>query len=68
MYNQIKLPIENELKKPIIKNFICEHRRVAGFIHEDGTFEEEREIKKEADIDDFMDMYDVSFVMILRVE
>ena len=58
-----KLTYDHERQKPVLKCSICNGEQVAGFkdIHT-GKFEEVMLIRSGADLDQFMEMYDISAV------
>lgn len=55
-------------KKPLIRKNQTTGEMVAGFLEpETGTFEVVMEINDERDIDDFLEQYDLSVVMISKM-
>ena len=58
-----KLTYDHERQKPVLKCSICNGEQVAGFkdIHT-GKFEEVMLIRNGADLDQFMEMYDIAAV------
>lgn len=57
------------IKKPLIRRAQCTGQMVAGFLDIDtGVFEVVMEINDDKDIDEFMTKYDLSVVMMSKVE
>ncbi len=62
----VKIDVAN--KKPLIRKNQSTGEMVAGFLNpESGVFEVAMEITDERDIDEFLDRYDLSVVMISKM-
>lgn len=62
----VKIDVAN--KKPLIRKNQSTGEMVAGFLNpESGVFEVAMEITDERDIDEFLDCYDLSVVMISKM-
>lgn len=65
---EVSSRIEIANKKPIIRKSQDTGEMVAGFLNpETGVFEVAMEISDERDIDEFLDQYDLSVVMISKM-
>ena len=63
---EVKIDVAN--KKPLIRKNQSTGEMVAGFLDpESGVFEVAMEITDERDIDEFLDRYDLSVVMISKM-